>query len=128
MSESQRYKIPIPDGYRIFFGEMEVAGIAHRKTEALQAFSGKGVSLAVEAEPTNEYDVNALKVIAFKKGFFRTKKLHIGYIPKETAEIIKTKNLNNQLLPRLKELWVGDRGGFIVRIDILGLKSLIIAN
>mgnify|MGYP002700210403 CR=1 FL=1 len=82
---------------------MEVAGVSYRKPEVAKAFSGKQVSLGLEAEPKNKRDKNALKVVAFKKGLFDTKKIHIGYVPKEVAEIIAEKNLNIDLLPRPKK-------------------------
>lgn len=123
MSANQYFKVPIPTGYRIFFEEMEISGVSFRKSEAIKAFSGKQVSLAIEPEPDNKKDQNALKVVALKKGFFSTKKLHIGYVPKAIAKIITTKNLNNELLPRPKEFWIGDKGGIKISIDILGLKT-----
>ena len=123
MSGSKYFKVPIPKGYRIFFDEMEVAGVSFRKSDVVKAFLGKQVALAIEAEPRNKFDKNALKVIAFKKGFFRKKKLHLGYIPKEIASVIAERDLNHDLLPRPKELWVGDRGGMKIVIDILGLKD-----
>lgn len=123
MSGSKYFKVPIPKGYRIFFSEMEIAGVSFRKSDVIKAFHGKDVALAIEAEPSNKFDKNALKVIAFKKGFFRKKKLHLGYIPKEIASVISDQDLNHDLLPRPKEFWVGDRGGMKVVIDILGLKN-----
>lgn len=123
MSVNQYFKIPIPEGYRIFFKEFDLAGAGFRKSEIGKAFSGKQVELALEPEPGNKHDPNAIKVVAHKKGFFRTKTLHIGYVPKEIAKVIADKNLNIDLLPRPKEIWVGDSGGIKVVLDILGLKS-----
>jgi hypothetical protein len=123
MSTNQYFKVPIPSGYRIFFNQMEVSGVGYRKSELAKALSGKQMTLGIEAEPNNKHDKNALKIIAFKKWLFGTKKLHIGYVPKEVAQTIALKNLNKGLLPRLKEIWVGDKGGVKVNIDILGLKS-----
>ena len=123
MSTNQYFKVPIPKGYRIFFQEMEISGVGYRKSEVAKAFSGNQVSLGIEHEPKNKHDSNALKVIAFKKGWFGTKKLHIGYVPKNVAKTIISKNLNNNLLPRPKEIWVGDKGGIKINIEILGLKS-----
>ena len=123
MSRSKYFKVPIPKGYRIFFSEMEVAGVSFRKSDVIKAFHGKEVALAIEAEPSNKFDKNALKIIAFKKGFFRKKKLHLGYLPKEIASVIADQDLNHDLLPRPKDLWVGDRDGMKIVIDILGMKN-----
>jgi len=123
MSASERFKIPIPDGYRIFFGEMDISGVNYRKNNATKALLAKKVSFGIESEPKNKADKNALKIVAFKKGLLGTKKLHIGYVPKDIAEIIATKELNNNLIPRPKEVWLGDKGGIKITIDILGLKK-----
>lgn len=123
MSSSRQFSVPIPKGYRIFFGTMDVAGVSYRKADASKAFLGKSVSLGIEPEPSNKHDRNALKVVAFKKGWFLTQKLHIGYIPKDVAAVINEKNLLSVLLPRPKDIWVGDRGGFKISIDLLGPKN-----
>jgi len=124
MAVSENFSIPIPDGYRVFFREMEVAGISFRRKQAINAFSGKQVIIiSLEKEPSNKHDKNAIKIIVTKKGLFRSKKLHIGYVPREVAEVISKIEVTGKLLPRLTNAWVGDEGGVSVRFDILGPKS-----
>ena len=125
MSENKRFNVPIPKGYQIFFNEMEVSGVGFRRKNATKALSGRSVDLAIEPEPSNKYDSNALKVIAFKKvWFFFQRKLLIGYIPKEIAAEISRKKIANDILPRLKYVWIGDSGVIKIYIDILGKKYL----
>ncbi|WP_444933636.1 HIRAN domain-containing protein [Microbulbifer sp. JTAC008] len=120
---SRHFKSPIPKGYRIFFGAMSVAGVGFRKSEVAKAFDEAEVSLKLEPDPQNAHDPNALKVVALKEGIFRTRKLHIGYVPKEIAKTIAEKNIEQELLLRAQSVWVGDKGGMDVVIDILGPKS-----
>lgn len=119
----QYYKVPVPNGYRIYFQAFNLAGVGFRKDDAIKAFSGSMVELAIEPEPTNKKDENALRVIALKKGWFRTKKLHIGYVPKKLSAFIAKENVSLNLLPRPKSMWVGDEGGIRIEIDLLGPKE-----
>jgi len=125
MSFNHYFKIPIPDGYRIFYSEMDVAGAVFRMKAIKKAFSGKSLNLSIVPEPKNKHDKNALKVVATIKGFFGKKNLHIGYIPREIAADIADKPYTN-ILPRPKEIWIGDQGGLKIVIDLLGKKEAYI--
>ncbi len=67
MSESQRFSIPIPSGYRIFYGDMEVAGTGYRKDVIARLFRSKQINFDIEADPDNKHDPNSIKVIVIKK-------------------------------------------------------------
>lgn len=106
-----------------FFKSVSISGVGYKKDNIAKAFSGKTVTLYCQPEPTNKHDKLAIKVIAERKGWFFTKRYHIGYIPKEIAQKISKSNLSDRILPRLKETWIGDHGGLKIYIDILGFKT-----
>lgn len=123
MSDTQRFKVPIPKGYRIFFRGVQLAGASYRKKELIEAVSVAEVRMSFEPEPENAHDKNAIKVIAEIDGWIRTKHLHLGYIPRDIAALIHDSELDMDLLPRPTELWVGDKGGVSFVFDILGRKD-----
>lgn len=118
----KRFKLPIPKGYRIYYPEMSVAGTSFRLKNVRKAFSARSVVLILIPEPTNKFDLNAIKVVAKTKKWFLDWEYHIGYVPSEIAEDIKDKKID-ALTPRLKKVWIGNRGGCSIIIDLLGLKS-----
>ncbi len=75
---STKFNIPTPDGYKKVFAIQDLAGAGYRKKEISKAFSGKKVDLEFELEPESKQDRNAIKVVAYKPGFFGgEKKYHI---------------------------------------------------
>ena len=124
MSDTYRFGIEMPKGYRIYYHEFQVAGTGYRK-DALSSVIKKGsVTFELMPEPENEHDRNAIKVQAIRKRFlFGDKIEHIGYVPKELAADIAKLESRFVLLPRPKTLWIGDRGGVTLTMDILGNKK-----
>lgn len=123
MSDSIRFKEPIPSGYRIYYGQVAVAGVGRRKPQAQAAASGRDLQIVLEFEPANKHDRNAVKVVARYKGWFLKHSDMIGYLPRDLAEEIASKEVLPLLKARPKELWVGDRGGMDFIIDLLGPKK-----
>jgi hypothetical protein len=74
-----------PKNYSQFdFVEFSIAGISHR--DNIENYIGEFVGL-LQAEPTNAYDSNAIKVVAHDGH-------HVGYVPADmTAEIRKEATL-----------------------------------
>ena len=116
----QRFKIPIPKGYRIYFDRIEVSGTYFKKENIIDAFSNNKIEISFEEEPTNQYDKNALKIIITNS---TNKKFHIGYVPKEVAKLISKSKMINCILPRLKYINFKNIDNIIVEFDILGLKT-----
>lgn len=81
-------------------------------------------TLKLEAEPTNKYDKNAILIVGHKKGLLWSSELTLGYLPREIAAEVTEKELGHFLLPRPKEVWTGDRGGFSFVIDLVGPRSV----
>lgn len=124
MSDTFRFGIKIPNEYRIYYHEFNVAGISYHK-EALSSVIKKGsVTFELMPEPNNKHDKNAIKILTKRKRIlFGTKVEHIGYVPKEIAADIAKLKSNFELIPRPISLWVGDRGGVELAMDILGRKD-----
>lgn len=114
----------IPDGFQIFEERLEVAGISHRKADAV-AFvrRGKDIWLELSPEPNNPYDRNAIRVIGCAKGFFGTKRYFIGYVPAKVASAIVHHDYVRKIQPRLLKTWIGDTGYVEVLFQILGPKG-----
>ncbi|WP_158217794.1 HIRAN domain-containing protein [Marinobacterium stanieri] len=124
MAETMKFSVPIPKGYRIYFGNLDLAGIGYRKDAALKALNSSKAEFILEPEPGNKHDSNAIMVICKTHGFFGlTKRRHIGYIPKDVAAVIAEHDIND-LLFRPRSLWIGDRGGLELSFDLLGSKEL----
>lgn len=119
-TRTQRFKTPIPKGYRIYFDRIEVSGTYFKKENIIDAFSNNKIEISFEEEPTNQYDKNALKIIITNS---TNKKFHIGYVPKEVAKLISKSKMINCILPRLKYINYKNIDNVIVEFDILGLKS-----
>ena len=78
--------------------EFNIAGMSHR--DNIDEYIGEH-SGTLEAEPTNPYDVNAIKILA-EDGH------HVGYVPKDmTAEVRK-----NSKLPCRCYFYIGENDGF----------------
>jgi hypothetical protein len=60
--------------------QIKVAGVTFEGRQKLLANTPKHAIIQLIPEPTNRYDVNAIKVVANGN--------HIGYIPSDYAEII----------------------------------------
>jgi hypothetical protein len=59
---------------------MEIAGINHR--QGIGRYIGR-VECALVPEPQNEYDPNAIKVVASDRH-------HLGYIPSDMADFVRS--------------------------------------
>jgi hypothetical protein len=120
MGYSQRFKIPIPKDFRIYFNQMEVSGTYFYQEEIIKAFSNNIIQMTIEDEKDSKHDKNALKIIITNKN---NEKYHIGYIPKEISKIIAEDKLFDYIAPRLKSINFFNPNNTIVEFDILGLKS-----
>lgn len=117
---NKKFTLPIPKDYRIYFHQMEVSGVHHYKSNAIEAFSYDDVHIIIQSELDNEYDKNALKVIIENS---YNERFHIGYISKEIAKIISDQNILDFIIARLKYVKISSPNYFLVELDILGLKS-----
>ena len=73
--------------------EFNIAGLTHR--ENIMHYIGEHVGL-LEAEPENEYDENAIKILAEDRH-------HVGYVPRDMTDEIK----KNTILPCLCYFYIG---------------------
>lgn len=54
---------PMPSGYQIYAGGFPVAGMQHRKEEAIRFAKSDNQELSLQKDPANEFDKNAIKLI-----------------------------------------------------------------
>lgn len=123
MSKNNKYNEPIPKGYRIYFGDLEVAGIKHRIDAFESALSGRFLGLQMYHDKRNKHDKNAIEIYMRVKGWFFTKSYHIGFVPKDVAKQVAELGCYDDIQPRLRSVWLGDRGGARASFDLLGLKT-----
>lgn len=110
---------PIAKGFQIFEGRLSVSGVEHRRDDAIHFADDSDQTLALEPEPDNTYDANAIKVIGVSRGTRR----FIGYVPKEVAEQIVGSGLLDAVQPRLERIWRTDKGFVDVAFQIVGPKG-----
>lgn len=77
--------------------EFDIAGMSFR--ENIEEYIGEH-SGTLEAEPTNPYDANAIKILA-EDGH------HVGYVPKDMTSEIR----NSTTLPCTCYFYIGENGG-----------------
>ncbi len=110
---------PIPDGHQIFVQHGTIAGEQHRK-EAVLAFTQAGhQALALEREPDNPHDPNAIRLIG-KSG---TESFFLGYVPKDLAKQIVTTGLADEVKPRLRRIYVAENGYTDIQFQLTGPKA-----
>lgn len=114
---------PIPAGFRIYADRIGVAGIANHRADAQSFISAGEKWVELQRDPNNAYDQNAIKVIGCKKGFFGTKRLMLGYVPRDIAKVMVDSGVVDQIRARLLKTYQSD-GGFVeVLFQILGPKD-----
>ena len=110
---------PIPEGYRIYEERLDVRGVQHRRADAISFARARGQWLEFEREPRNTNDLNAIKVLGCWRGFFFTKRKHIGYVSRETAaRVVET--AVSDVRPRLLKTYVGHDGYVEIEFQIIG--------
>ena len=77
--------------------EFDIAGMSFR--ENIEEYIGEH-SGTLEAEPTNPYDANAIKILA-EDGH------HVGYVPKDMTSEVR----NSATLPCTCYFYIGENGG-----------------
>jgi hypothetical protein len=117
-----RFLPEIPDGMRILFGDEEVAVISYHIANARAFAEGAAQALALEPEPNNPHDPNAIKVMSIYTRQLLEHRVHIGYVCEDVAGMLAKGAWNQTILPRLGNIWWGGyvRDYIVVRFDILG--------
>jgi hypothetical protein len=110
----------IPEGHRIYDERLEVRGIELRRADAIAFCKAKGQWLELDPEPTNRHDPNAIKLTGCWRGFFGTKRRHLGYVPREVASRLGGTGLIAEVKPRLLKTYVGNDEFVEVEFQITG--------
>lgn len=110
---------PMPTGYQIFAKNIQVAGIQHRKEEAIRFARSSNQELTLQREPSNQYDSNAIKLI----GLSGSTQYFIGYLPKElSAQIISTGMLDT-VKARLGRIYISHNDYLDIQYQVIGPKA-----
>ncbi|MBL4797703.1 MAG: hypothetical protein JKY50_09830 [Oleispira sp.] len=123
MPIKERWKVEIPDGYRILEREFAISGIQHYKDEFFKIVKKGNMSFGMKQDTKNKYDSNAIKVTASRKGFFGKKEATIGFIPAEMAGQISDAKVFDDLIMRPKAVYIGDDGYIDFKVDLLVKKE-----
>lgn len=118
--KAQSFLPPIPKDHQIYVSNMMVAGITFRKNDVLRFMKATEQTLALEQEPNNPHDKNAIKVI----GVTPSARYFLGYVPKEVSEQIISTGMLDKVTPRLARMFQGNQDYFEVQFQIIGLKEL----
>lgn len=113
----------MPEGMRMFERDFSVSGASIRIRALQKAIGLKSCEVAIEPEPRNKYDRNALKIVFVTRGWFLTHRHHVGYIPREIAAQVARSDLLNHVLVRPRTAWIGDSHTFRLYADLIGPKD-----
>lgn len=114
---------PLPSGFRIYFDRVPVMGITMRKADAATFCKAHGRELALEREPGNRHDANAIKLIGSWKGWFGRKSRHLGYVPSDMAAKLAETGLVSTVRPRLMKTYLGTDGFVEIEFQVIGPKE-----
>ena len=120
MAISEKFNVPIPDGFRIYEKEFDVAGLSYYRKPFLSILKKGQIEFGMQPDPKNKHDKNAIKVVGCRKGIFGRTVKHIGYLPSEISSKIHQSGVLLNLCLRPKYLWVGDEGGLVFKIELMG--------
>lgn len=126
----QEFNPPIPTGWETYTLGFKVSSVEHRLEFAKVAFENNdNPDAIIQPEPDNQRDKHAIQVLIPKKGsFFGLFKFntdfHIGYIPRQLAELIHEYDLQHILRARLRKLYVSADSSMTIIIDLMGPSRL----
>lgn len=124
MSQIKNTYLPdYPDDHQIYANSMEVMGLSRQKTAATRFVQGRDPRLEFEREPTNPVDPHAIKVFGCWHGWFREKREHIGYVPREVAKVVADLGVFDVIRPRLARTYLNDAGFVQVYFEFTGPKG-----
>lgn len=120
---SIRFKLEIPEGYRVFFAFRKIKGISGHGANARKFAAGKRRELFLVPERSDLADRNAVRVVGTVAGFLRRRRLMLGHLDSLTADHIAASGGADPLLCGLRK--VVTRGRDVeVEFDILGPDPL----
>jgi hypothetical protein len=106
-------------GKRIIFGGIELKRLDKEIAADIEGRSD--VNLVFDIEPDAHKYAGAFAVWAEGPRIND----FVGYLPKEVAQDIREYGIFDDLTVRVDHIWIGDRGGAIVRVNIDGPPSII---
>ena len=109
----------IRKGFQIFVPNISIEGIQFRKSEATRFIDDSNQQLSLQAEPTNEVDKNAIKIIGEgSKGRY-----HLGYVSKDIALKLASTNCLPFVYARLIRTYRSETNFIDITYQIVGKKD-----
>lgn len=125
-------KRPIPKGFQIYT-DFEVAGLMVKEfRENFDDFiCGENLEVSLVPEPDNAYDKYAIAVYGeYNRGILSSLSVepqriavHLGYVPKSTAEGLQVTGILPNIIPRLHSVSEPGERWIAMTIDALGPKN-----
>lgn len=114
----------IPRGFQIWLGKdgVEVAGIQFRRDAATEFVTQENHWLEFEAEPSNNFDEHAIKILGCYRENEEIVKLHIGYVPTGLSKKITLFPIQ-KCTPRLFKTYIGKSGYVEIQFQVLASKG-----
>lgn len=94
----KRLRTTFPQDYTRVATNIAVAGVSFRADDVNKFVLNDPLFLTLKAEPTNQYDRNAIMVLGRYNEDGESKKVHIGYVPRKIAAFHKAADLQAQLI------------------------------
>jgi hypothetical protein len=110
----------IPEGFAIFLKNSFITGIQYRREDVIKFIHSGEIGLALEQEPDNPEDKNAIKIIG-KSG---ADKYFLGYLSRDYSKQINDSGLFEKIFPRLLRVYHGKDDFVDITFQIIGPKSL----
>lgn len=107
---------PLPKNYRIYEDSLSIAGISFYKDQAIRFVGAKEHDLQFERDKHNRHDANAIKII----GISKNNHYLLGHVPKEIAAKIEATELFHEIKPRLRRIYMSERGFIDIQFQIIG--------
>ena len=103
------FDVPIPEGHQVY-ASFEPAGLPRRKRVATSFAKGRDQRIDLQPEPSNPHDSNAIQVVGHWRGWIRSRRATLGYVPRHVAKVVADLGCLEALKPRLRKVYVGRTG------------------
>ncbi|MBW2519238.1 MAG: HIRAN domain-containing protein [Deltaproteobacteria bacterium] len=111
----------MPIGYQVYEKRISIADLQIYRGQALSFCKGGKKRLQFIRDKENKLDKNAIAVTGFSKGFLsKEKEFFLGYIPRDIARKIVGAGLENEVIPRLERIYLGNKVFLDIAFQLIG--------
>ena len=120
----ERFLPPIPKGHQIY-ADLGAKGLTFYKENVIRFIQGYNQGIKLEREPDNPKDPNAIELIGLWTDQYtdRDYATKIGYVPRQAAAVVAELCIFEEVLPRLRKIYLGRDGYAEVDYQITGPKA-----